>query len=121
MAIFMTPCSLSVKRKRRRSITMPPGGGREDPFVFKYFLTITAAAIAETGEACSEYIACMHLHPPSPPPPIPTFSASSGGYEREWGREGRSKGREEVVMNRICILSYSCYILKLTFPSGFNS
>ena len=29
---------------------MPPGGGREDPFVLKYLLTITAAAVAETGE-----------------------------------------------------------------------
>ena len=27
-----------------------PGGGREDPFVLKYLLTITAAAVAETGE-----------------------------------------------------------------------
>lgn len=36
--------------KQKRSTTMPPGGGREDPFVLKYLLTITAAAIAETGE-----------------------------------------------------------------------
>ena len=45
---------------------MPPGGGREDPFVLKYLLTITAAAVAETGEVYSgikppEYIACTVL------------------------------------------------------------
>jgi len=44
---------------------MPSGGGREDPFVLKYLLTITAAAVAETGEVYSgikspEYIACLH-------------------------------------------------------------
>jgi len=44
---------------------MPPRGGREDPFVLKYLLTITAAAVAETGEVYSgikspEYIACLH-------------------------------------------------------------
>ena len=36
-------------------------------------------------------------------------------------REGARVGREEVDMNRIRILSYSCYILKLTFPSSFNN
>ena len=63
---------------------MPPGGGREDPLV--YFLTITAAAIAKTGEAYSEYIACMHLHPPpfllSPPHRVGT---RENGVGREQG------------------------------------
>ena len=74
---------------------MPPGGGREDPFVFKYFLTITAAAIAKTGEACSEYIACMHLHPPppfllSPPHQVGTRKNGVGREEARVGREGGS-------------------------------
>ena len=88
---------------------MPPGGGREDPFVLKYLLTITAAAVAETGEVYSgikppEYIACLHcldsplsflslthpfitpLHPPPTHPsgpqtyPLQVSSLPSQGY-----------------------------------------
>ena len=125
----MTPCSLSVKRKRRdwgKSITMRPGGGREDPFVFKYFLTITAAASWKWWSMF--WIHCLHAPPPPPSPPPFLLSPPHrvGTRENGVGREGARVGRKwswiEYVYYHIVATSWNSLfqVVSITVWGGLN-